>query len=152
MKPLPKLRNAAKWTATVVTLLLFLAWIGTKFWWIAWRGQGGMWFDIWEGALSGGDTGYAFRSRYIGLDVGLMGPEPFRWWPAWKLWSTGWQFALPLWIPTVVVMVVAIIAWRLDFMASSRARSGNCSKCNYSLSGLTPNTPCPECGAPPAAP
>ena len=39
-------------------------------------------------------------------------------------------------------------SWR-RFRDWCRSRSGNCATCSYSLLGLPPNTPCPECGTTP---
>jgi len=51
--------------------------------------------------------------------------------------------ATPIWFPAAVLFSTGILLiprWR------RRSRTGLCPTCNYNLSGLPPNSPCPECG------
>ncbi len=51
---------------------------------------------------------------------------------------------IPLWIPALLCAVPGLAAWRshLHWRRSERG----CEGCRYSLTGLPPNSPCPECG------
>jgi hypothetical protein len=56
------------------------------------------------------------------------------------------SFAIPLWFPFLFVTILTIAAWRHEFAARRRTLIGCCSKCKYDRRGLSPTTPCPECG------
>ena len=74
--------------------------------------------------------------------------DGLRWWRwNWRAATTeGWMTAFPLWCPLLVCAMPVIAAWRLDILARRRERVGACPTCHYSLAGLAPNSPCPECG------
>ncbi|CAG0967012.1 hypothetical protein PHYC_01039 [Phycisphaerales bacterium] len=66
----------------------------------------------------------------------------FQWQTAgeyWKVWIPRWYVAAP-------IGVFGIGAWLHHWRSRSAARTGACPACNYSLTGLTPGSPCPECG------
>ena len=65
-----------------------------------------------------------------------------------QTWLPGAQTFLlfvPFWIPSAFCAVGAVSAYR------RRPRPGKCWSCRYSLRGIPPNSPCPECGAAPVA-
>lgn len=51
---------------------------------------------------------------------------------------------LPLWMAILAVSSLATLLVLTDRRAI--ARKGTCPTCSYRLSGLPPNSPCPECG------
>ncbi len=59
-----------------------------------------------------------------------------------------WVFlqAVPFWTPAALMLVVTMIAWRLDTFARRRARLNLFPKCNYDRTGLASDVVCPECG------
>lgn len=67
----------------------------------------------------------------------------FRWKPIYRRSNVmGTSFILvPLWIPTVVALVMAAFVHR----KAKLKPSGHCGKCGYSLTGNTSGV-CPECG------
>jgi hypothetical protein len=100
-------------------------------------------------------------------DVSLL-EEPYES-PCWNVsWAdldgpTQWQFGfvlptlkvndtifaklsieVPLWIPFVSFAIPTAFLWYLD---RRRTQPGNCSICNYNLTGNTSGI-CPECGTP----
>ncbi len=51
---------------------------------------------------------------------------------------------LPLWIPSAALIAFALRSWR-----RADRHPGRCRQCDYHLSGLSADTPCPECGRAP---
>lgn len=58
----------------------------------------------------------------------------------------GHWLSIPLWMPLLLSAIPVFILWRSHFRANRAARINVCPKCNYSLTGLPPSSPCPECG------
>lgn len=58
--------------------------------------------------------------------------------------GNNWYVRLPLWIPTVALLIWCALAWR----RARFPRPGLCPRCGYDLAGL-PSEQCPECGRTP---
>lgn len=58
--------------------------------------------------------------------------------------STTW---IPLWFPTLIVLLPAVVAWRLDSLALRNEGVPRCPTCRYDRSGLPLLAACPECGS-----
>jgi hypothetical protein len=54
----------------------------------------------------------------------------------------GLRLVVPLWMPAAASGLVSAFLWR---RYRGTARPGHCA-CGYALEGLTPGSPCPECG------
>lgn len=138
-----RVRRAAKWAGVVVCVLMAAAWV-VSVWWTFGR----------VGVRAGN------HYRAVGVDGGciVIGYndmqnvsrwffEPPRdrgmvWWPASTSSVDFWFYWVPLWIPfALVALPTAWLCWR----DRRRARPGHCP-CGYSLAGLAPGAPCPECG------
>ena len=63
-------------------------------------------------------------------------------------YTYGIEASIPLWIPTLIASLAAAFCWRLDLLATRRARAGLCPHCNYDLASLPATNLCPECGKP----
>jgi hypothetical protein len=61
-------------------------------------------------------------------------------------WRGYTESAIPLWIPTVACVALAVLLAVPDWRNRFRPGPGQCPKCRYNLAGLPPNSPCPECG------
>lgn len=57
----------------------------------------------------------------------------------------------PLWMPTVVALLCAGVAWRCGRRARLRDRGRVCRECGYDRAGLAEGSGCPECNALPPA-
>lgn len=53
---------------------------------------------------------------------------------------------VPIWFLGAVLALPTAAHWAARFRARHTARTGRCPMCNYSLTGLPPGSPCPECG------
>ena len=135
-----------KWGGAVVSVILLVVWVGSgwclagyakKQWSLGLR-SGQIWI------ISSGPPGSNIRDgwAYDGWD------HRARW--AWGVMYNngrfGWEFDLPLWLPTSAALITTALAWRLDTLARRRARVGFCPKCSYNRTGLPPQAVCPECG------
>lgn len=59
---------------------------------------------------------------------------------------------LPLWIPFTLFSLLTWRSWKLHLTHRAALRTNHCPHCNYSRTGLTPSSPCPECGTTAANP
>lgn len=66
--------------------------------------------------------------------------DPVQWRPVLRSKAKNFVVVVPLWM--IALPFAAIAAWSL---ACLRQRAGHC-ECGYSLTGLSVQTPCPECG------
>jgi hypothetical protein len=88
-------------------------------------------------------TGFHFDSQMVNYYAPL-------WKPLWRSDSSYYAIRIPLWIPFLLCAIPTALLWRRDHILTvggKRARAGRCPKCGYDRGGLTPDTPCPECGA-----
>jgi hypothetical protein len=125
MRRRSRTRRMLKWAATVVTVLLLVAWL----------------FAI---RLSVDVTqGYSIRLTGQGeIQVLLWGtlrsePEPD---------SHPHQpdcYTFPLWLPFVLLAIPTAVLWFVD--RRRRTRPGYCQRCGYDLTGNVSGR-CPECG------
>ena len=54
---------------------------------------------------------------------------------------------LLLWPPALVVgLATGLLTWHARRIAARSSRLNLCAECGYSLTGLAPSAPCPECG------
>jgi hypothetical protein len=145
MKPHPRIRKTIKWGGAVVTVLLVVVWIASRWWMFGWAGPNDYRLAA-RGALmvahvttSGLGGGWGARR---------MRPE-LHWWIQWFDDADGWTLILPLWFPPALALIPTLVAWRLDVVAGRRqqARLNLCPKCHYDRAGLAAGAVCPECGS-----
>ena len=134
--------RVARWGATLAALLLLLLYvanlpfyagssIGPRF---TWRMEHG------RLALEA-STAPRRESFYIAPNS-----EGLHFVPEWRVNSlSDWRINIPLWIPLIALIAIAIAAWRITLR---RRAAGRCRKCRYPRAGLAPGAPCPECGTP----
>ncbi len=145
-----------KWAALCLTLLIFglttLDWCGTGFSYWRMPYPYGKSIDFTGGVL-----------RVVIEYQGGMSPmliirddfevvsrsRPLEWW-RWDFYE--WGFTVPTWAVLLAVAAPTGLLWWRNL----RRRGANvCGGCGYSLTGLPPGKPCPECGeraAHPASP
>jgi hypothetical protein len=58
---------------------------------------------------------------------------------------------VPLWIPLLLLAFPTTYLFLRDRRAARLAKTNSCPHCDYNLTGLAPNSPCPECGRGPPA-
>ena len=157
MRPHPRIRKAIKWGGAGAVLLLLVIWVGSGWGYVfashsSAPSPGGAFFAIEHGQLvcsASHERVFHSASPWI-FNIGKhpFGQKGYEW--SFALSRNGWF--IPLWCPFLLLLVPTTIVWRLDLLASRRARAGRCPTCNYDRAGLPPGSPCPECGKPASAP
>ena len=138
-----------KWGGAALAVLLAVLWIGSGWWTVGWVTSGGSVIGVRAGLICvGGQKPGSPAAPQCGFAFGYQ-PMPFRWTSSIVDSPTAWQDARPLWMPTLAVLLITVVAWRLDTLARRRARVNLCPKCNYDRAGLAPGAVCPECGTAP---
>jgi hypothetical protein len=149
MKPHPRIRKTIKWGGAVVTVLLVVVWIGSRWLGADWHGMGSGYAMIVDGSLivaRGESTdltglrvlhvrGIKHRSLFAPFYLGQSAPR-------WSIW-------VPLWTPVAILILPTVAAWRFDALARRRERAARlnlCPKCNYDRAGIAAGAACPECG------
>ncbi|HEX2837804.1 MAG TPA: hypothetical protein VHN77_06715 [Phycisphaerales bacterium] len=154
MRPHPRIRKAIKWggAAFVVAIVVIYTYTADKVW-------------IWSKVSATHITLVAVRGGRIEVRrfPNLGSPSlPAR--PAELVSGTGptraitwgigeWNFGsgftstIPFWTPALAALMASALAWRLDTLATRRAKLNACKSCGYPRTGLAPSSPCPECGS-----
>src|SRR5579862_6423400 len=148
-----RLRSTLKWSGASVCLLIAATWLASR------------WYELGV-VVNTGSSGYgcavmAGELALITTDAPDRGLRPWHprftltrtdlnawmWWFHWNRWTNFInvsQCFIPLW--TVLLPFAGTSLWVV--VRSHRATVGVCPHCRYNLSGLPPNSPCPECGTP----
>lgn len=148
-----------KWGGLILVAVLAVSWwpsgLGTRGW-----QSGGGWFVFLSGGCVGvGTAGHSAASDPL-MNVGWyslrfkrFSMEQMSWRPQYRALSGGYrEVVVPLWIHALASLMLSGFAWRLDTLATRRAKLGACPACSYSRTGLAPSDPCPECGRPAPTP
>jgi hypothetical protein len=152
MKRRTRLRRVAKWAGMIICVLVVGAWVASLRWMLvgvnyrsfdgAGLRQGGVVLAL--GKLPRTDLWHPWE---VGWTATRRPPvAPLGWWPfTWEEEVCDGVF-VPLWMLFAALALPTGFLWWRD---RRRVRAGHCS-CGYSLSGLAPGAPCPECGKAPA--
>jgi hypothetical protein len=148
MKPHPRIRKTIKWGGAVMTVLMVVVWIGSRWWSVV--GQlpvlgvvgvgGGQAFDCWNDQIpwSGAEWPRLDRLPYTEL------AWSFKRLPVPRYGYT--LYVLPMWVPTCIGLLATIVVWRRDSRLSKHERIGRCPRCGYNRAGIGRDAACPECG------
>ncbi len=142
-----RLATITKWIAAMVTIALVIAWVGSMRWRVGWRSYYVNEVGVREGSVYIADFHHrrGLFKDYEGPFVSRLTPAQIRWWFMGAKLSGVYIYRIPLWLPILASLSTALLAARAERNAIRRL-STHCPECNYPLSGLAPNTPCPECG------
>ena len=154
MRPHPRIRKTIKWGGLVLSVVL-----ATLAFWTTgrvWRYQHVRGLRVHSYYFGHGAARY-YRQSATGR--GFL-PSHYTGWSTWALPKRGmmWWFdnagsdpiriiVVPFWVPAAACLIASALAWRLDTLATRRAKLGMCPKCSYSRTGLAASAPCPECGS-----
>ncbi|HEX2838132.1 MAG TPA: hypothetical protein VHN77_08405 [Phycisphaerales bacterium] len=154
MRPHPRIRKTIKWggLTLAVAMMVFAAYTAEKVW--IWTKKGATHYTVviirngraevnhWPDQASP-----PLRAGPVEFTSGTVPTKSV------NLGLGEWQFGrfigiiVPFWMPALASLVLSGFAWRLDTLATRRAKLGACPKCSYPRTGLAPSAPCPECGA-----
>ena len=147
MKPHTRIRKTIKWGGLVATVLLVIV-AGASIWCgVSW--QSGTADHVFLSAGSVVSFHISGLPQVSGSRWSFrMQPPRFVWMPTIDTNASIKMtvVVVPLWIPLVVAAGIAALAWRLDTLASRRARLDLCHICHYDRTGLALGAVCPECG------
>jgi hypothetical protein len=157
------IRKVVKWVATVLTVLLLLAWMSSGWWGFTYNRVDHK--ADYAFAMGAGSVVCRFRERFSPSTL-----SNWQWvnaskldWRSWRRSLNMWRYhdttttfgreryvgasvVFPMWAPLVATIPMGALAWVFDIRALRRERVGLCSKCGYDLAAISPQTPCPECG------
>ncbi len=152
----------AKWGGAVVTALLVVVWIGSGWWGMSYQTTQRWAVQIHSGALLLSCENGTLVTLPMGWRFSGDWQNPrFEWRFAYDEWQSSsgpffnigvvqssiWRVCqIPLWFPTLMLLVLSVASWRFDTLAHRRARQNLCPKCNYDRTGLAAGAVCPECG------
>jgi hypothetical protein len=154
MTPHPRIRQTAKWTATlavavlgIVVAISFFRHFGVHWWtqnMVDFEIKDGQahWFEGFGASPYGNSTRWEWRRPFF------KAPD-WRFIPSWYHFGSGITVSVPLWFPLVALIVLATFLWHRDMLARRREqlRTSVCSSCGYDRAGLTAGLRCPECGS-----
>lgn len=140
-------RRVCKWAALIVSVAIAAAWIGSRWWFVAWDGRLGA-LGIARGIGYGWFPDLGARGYQYGWTNRLPGVDRWMWWPNGSLIdrTTYDKYILvqtPLWLPVLSMLTLSMWIWHRDRLA---VHEGHCRRCHYDLTGLPPASRCPECG------
>jgi hypothetical protein len=152
MKPHPRIRRTIKWGGAAMTVLLVVVWIGSGWWFASLRCLAGFYLEVGAGTVQ--VTHIDGEPQGPNYQIGRYAGPGFRraWWFQDVRAPYFHAIVIPIWVVLAVVLPAASIAWRFDAVATRRDRArrlGLCLRCNYERIGLSPGSPCPECGSTP---
>jgi hypothetical protein len=158
-------RRAAGWTLLTFALLVAAAWAASRWFSPAFRG------DRFSVSIFAGQFNVMVLPQSLpDRDRGWMGYTPsaserhWTWWYGWRQEDVRRNYGavavaelqagrstmlfvnVLLWPIPLLLTAPAVFLLRSAARARRHAKANSCTKCGYSLTGLTPNTPCPECG------
>ena len=144
-----RLRSACKWSGTVLTVLLLVVWVGSRWWRF-----GGLVNSRVEAGVSSGRLHVYWVEPWSLIDPirkwfpnRLRGDEPFDWWfDASRSTRSYGQTETEIWIPIWSLMLLAAVPTVCICWRDRRRAPGSCIKCGYDLRGADHKV-CPECGS-----
>lgn len=145
--PAPIARVLVRLGVLLLPMLVFL-WLSSAFYAAWWRTESYASIGIRAGCVTVTSSS-AFQSG-PGTDRGLwLIPQnsSLTLAPSSSFRSPWWRVTMPLWIIISWALLATTLA-SMRLRAAERRASGGCTHCGYSRTGLTPATPCPECGKP----
>jgi hypothetical protein len=139
------------WSAMAAVGTSLAVWVVSLCSFVGWAGGEPQWFFAFgRGCLRIGfatPRPAAFpKAGY--LEEGWLVHGPMR--PNW--WFSRWdnptypEWCVPLWSLVLASSIPAAGFWGVRLASSARRRRGQCEWCDYDRAGLTPTSPCPECG------
>ncbi|MEX2219764.1 MAG: hypothetical protein WD749_13505 [Phycisphaerales bacterium] len=145
----------ARWTLTVLSLLLLVAWAVSLRWTIFRMAQFGDSVSLKSGTVVYLWTSDPLRQQLSGR-FAMLQETRWEWHTRPRATPMEWSFfrsstagrsiiAVPLWQPWLIVTLSGALLWWRRW--ARRARPGHCPCCRYDVRGLPSGVPCPECGS-----
>ncbi len=142
VRRLPKLRKVCKWTGLVLSVMLLVVWVGSKWYRIGFSADRGQAAYAEAGAVE-----FWHNLPILGLKYSSSSwytreaSGPWRWWFQYITLPTGESLLVfPMWPLVLGVVGTTAVIWRRDRRLS---KPGLCKQCGYDIRGLQK---CPECG------
>lgn len=141
-----RVRKTVKWGGAVLTVLLVVVWIASRWFALVWISPSGS-----VAAVSSGELKHvAHQEALVMAGPGwhsVRVPDPsLRSEFYWASWKPVPSFTIPLWCPALVSLLVTLAAWWPQMNSRRRLRRGRCPTCGCHRAGLRARAVCPECG------
>lgn len=145
-----RIRNTLKWSITVLTAVVVIAWLASGWFSVVYQEFAGRYslefgqvsFDdqFVEEMVSWTEHGSDYNGWHVSKPSGGM--PKF----SWRYYAGTSNLSIPLWPVVLVMCGMSGLWWRSDAIARRRTRRGRCATCGYDRSGLAQDVKCPECG------
>lgn len=153
----PRTRRLLKWSTLAAALLLLITWAVSTRVRVAWHEAFNYSCAFGEGCLHVViDTSWWWdqlpppRSPIpTGWYTHVTNEVTIQWGPESNTKFNIKSFSIPLWMLFVPLSALSVALWRFDSRATQREATHRCPACTYPRTGLTPTSPCPECGTTP---
>jgi hypothetical protein len=144
------MRSTIKWGGAVVTVLLLIVWVGSK-----WYNYQISIYPLAHAEVFRGRFNFSYETPWSRLPDKIDGDawkyprQPLDWWfETRRLTFANGTVRKTLLVPVWFVALIAVMPTLFVWLPDRKPLPGVCLACGYSRTGLPADRACPECGSP----